>query len=579
LLEGNVPEALPQGGVLLLQYSTGKRPCTEWEVSHSKFKALAYLESGQNEIILEYATDEATEPCISKYTLTYHPMTSCPPVKLVILQAIGSKLAHEPSSVPGETFLSVAMAKFRMAAYLWQAYMGDRIDINNYGRRTFQLENLWKHSTLYSQDQETKEMRNEAPVYNIILDKSVDELKQLSETDMISCVERALMKRFKIQYGNQGYFACMFLDAEWDDTNKALMGAISYGGRGKLFASRLNLALFGAHLTFSYPSSINTVPQAFSNATATPGLPGITQGECASLGIGSHLKQVGHMLGLPNQADGIMGNEYTQFARAFSFQNNSKALEPQLHPLDIIRLRHHPLFQSPFIANDRDGVRYNTGIVIWGGCKSTISINSRAGITAIEILLSRDNVCNHWLDLLDSTGRPRSNFQLHLAEILKQVPSSRSLNRFLSHPGPFALRILTADGKSTPVMDFTHFATRLVSRIPGDKRKVSRSQLIGTPAPNSTHGSVILPQSVHLLAVKVYSTRRSVVGMEFVLTDETKLFGARTNDRPVEFEFAWGMGEMIMGLELRVKQHVCGLSFFTTLGRQSEWFGGALGIE
>jgi hypothetical protein len=502
-------------------------------------------------------------------------MDSCQRVKLVMLQARSSKLALESSSAPGETFLSVTTAKFRMAAYLWQAYLGDRMHNSNYGRRTFQLESVEQHSTMYSQDQETGQKRREAPIYNVILDRTVDELKLLSETEMISCVERALANQFgEEQEHNIRHFACMFLDAEWDDTNKALLGAISYGGRR---TSRCpNLALFGAHLTFSYPSSIDTVLQAFKNGTPTPGLPGTTKGECASLGIGTHLKQVGYMLDLPDQTEGIMGKEFAQFGRAFSFQDSSKGVEPQLHFLDMIRLRYHPLltFQMPFLEIESDLLPNTSGIVIWGKSKAKVSINSWAGITAIEILLSADSVCHHWLNMLDANRRPRSKVQLRLTDVLKQIPPSRSRTRFLSPSGPFALRILTTDGSVTPIGNFTEFARGLTRRVPGDKRNISRSQPIGTAAENSTRTSIVFPRSLKMLAVKVYSTSNSVVGLEFVFTGGTKLFGARNSDMPsiVKFELTKEY-ETLMGLELRVKRQVCGMRLFTSLGKQSVWFG------
>jgi Putative peptidase family len=567
-------------GTLSVRYVRNQSPTTTWPVSDSKFKALVYLNSGPNSFSLEFSPAGSRHKYHSSHHLIYHPMTSCPAIKLVIVHTKDSKYAEMNTSYSGTTALSIAMAKYRMAAYLWQVFTAEEMGSRESPRRTFQLENEWCESTLFSQDIHSDEMRNEAPVHVVSLDNTLDEVRNMSESDFVRSVETALMSRFSTSDRQPTYFSCLFMDSEWDKTNRKFKQGYVYGGPGIINSKRISLAIYGDHVLSAYPSSIDRVTAAFSDEAPTAGAIESVKWKCATSGIGAHLQQVYHMLGLPKQAYGIMSDESINIASMFSLYASHKMPTPKLHPLDAIRLRHQATMRTPFAPMER--IRPHTALAFWGVSETAIFISSRAGLTAIEIYNPGDKACKHWINLLDKRGSPRYTYQLSLHEIMKQSINGRAPSRLSFRPGPYSLMVLTADGNSTPIVDFEKFARRLMASEQGNKSQTFKSCKVGASVSDSTPSLIQFPQSSRMLGLTVYHTPGvCITGIEFSFEGDQKLlFGNRNGDSGKDWRLRAIDGELLLGMELCVQDSLQGLRLFTSTGRLSPWFGNATpGIE
>ena len=105
-----------------------------------------------------------------------------PPLDLVILMGRDSEGTFDavPERKQREgNGLETAVRKFKMAAYLWQAFTGEQMNRNNFGRRCFRLEEEWQPGSLSQRDAETPSMRNEAKIHIVRTDKTVAELRDL----------------------------------------------------------------------------------------------------------------------------------------------------------------------------------------------------------------------------------------------------------------------------------------------------------------------------------------------------------------------------------------------------------------
>lgn len=519
-------------------------------------------------------------------------MTSCPPIRLVLLTPKGSAYAAEDPNA-GTTMLSVAMAKYRMAAYLWQAYIAEAMNHETGIRRTFQLENEWKESTLFSHDFLTNEMRSEAPVHAVVLDKNREEIRAASHADILASIETALSNNFSIPKGQKSYFACMLLDSADEHAP-----GFTYAGPGKLTGERLNLAVYHDASLPAYPSSIDRVTAAFSDESpAPPHSPDPTAWRSASRAIGAHLREVARMLGLPDQASGLASDECVRLAAAFSSHAAARLLLPplraplRLHPLDALRLRHHPTLRSPLGPPERPA-RAGTAPALWAVGDGALFVGSAAGVVAVEVYGPGELVCRRWMAVADRHGMPRFTVQVSLADILKLTSSppaaagsgaaARPSSRLSMRAGPYTLRILTADGVTTPVVDFESVVRKLTApALPGfsSKRRAYKSGPAGTPAPGSHLHTAIFPPSKRMIGVVVYhdpGTR--VAGVEFLFEgEENLLVGSRDGEASKEWALRITDGEMLMGIEARVDGQVRGLRLFTSTGRASPWFGGAEG--
>lgn len=169
--------------------------------------------------------------------INYLPATTSPPVQLVILLGKDSPGTFDavPERIQREgNDLDAATCKFRMAAYLWQAFTGEQMYRNGFGRRCFRFEEEWQSGTLTFRDRESGQMRSEAKIHVVRSEKTVKELRDLNVAqqydkaahsgDLFSIAMRAMKNHFKPTPGQKQYVSVLLLDAHWDTKAKTITG-------------------------------------------------------------------------------------------------------------------------------------------------------------------------------------------------------------------------------------------------------------------------------------------------------------------------------------------------------------------
>jgi hypothetical protein len=609
LIFGQIGETTnkPLDGSLTVNHHQARFPPTCWPVHDSYFKALVHLEPGWNRIRLDFSSPKVSSGNTSVPThatfinINYLPLTQSPPLQLAIVLGHDSPGTYDtpPERMQREgNGLELAIKKFRMAAYLWQAFTGEQMNRYGFGRRCFRFEDAWEPGTLSYQDWGNNEFRTQAKIHVIRSKRSVAEIRDLERAqqygpgtkkgELFDIAAEAIKDYFHITPGNQLYVSCMFLDTQWDTKEKTIRGHAALGGG----MSDLQLGIFGSQALHSYPSSIEEVFQAFHDCTRTDtafvandcGESG-SNWEAANIGIGAHLHETGHLFGCPHQESGVMLRDYVTFNRTFScrepYSTRTKSPGQRLvlppdeckwHRLDVLRFRFHPCFRIPIDSNlNGDG-----SVQVWtvdpgqGGVIAT----SKSGIAWVELYAEGDDVCHHWREFPEMDGQyPR---QVALDEValrsdLKDKQKSK-----------LKVEVFSAGGGSHVIEDFSRLANQKTARVkmPGG-RFGYRGIKLGYSQMDGSQPQEIILDSAHiqtklLLSIKVYHGS-AVDGLEFIYEDSTsQLFGKRGGS-PTEFTLDTRRGELLLGFALRAGLWIDGIQILTSLGRKSEWFGNANG--
>ncbi|KAJ8607584.1 hypothetical protein MRB53_040215 [Persea americana] len=434
----------PVDGSLTVHHHQDNFPAQMWPVNDSHFKALVYLQPGPNRLRLDFSSPHVQNNTThsSWLNINFLPLISAPPIQLCII--LGKDSPGTYDAVPDRAEkegndLKQAIRKFRMAAYLWQAFTGEQMNRNGLGRRCFRYEEEWQPGTLSYRDVETGQMRNEAKIHVIRSDRTVDEIRDLDlaqqhhgarrNGDLFNVAMDAARQHFKPQNGRRQYVSCLFLDAHWDKEVGTIRGHAALGGGD----GTVQLAIFGGQAIQSYPSHLEEVVPAFTDCTKTDtnyvandANESGSNWEAVNIGIGAHLHETGHLLGCPHQESGVMLRDYTRLHRTFltreeySTRTNESGMRLVLphdecawHRLDALRFRYHPCFQIPSDTTPPS----DTAVRVWSVDNSTLLISSGAGIAWIEIMPEGDIECHHWLEYSDhQPSAPNAPRQIALTE-------------------------------------------------------------------------------------------------------------------------------------------------------------------
>ncbi|KAF2033347.1 hypothetical protein EK21DRAFT_59100 [Setomelanomma holmii] len=605
LIFGQVGESTqrPLDGSLTVNHHQGRFPPTCWPVYDSYFKALVHLEPGWNRIRLDFTSPKVSSgnssvPAHASFiNINYLPLTHSPPLQLAIILGHDSPGTYDapPERMQREgNGLDLAVKKFRMAAYLWQAFTGEQMNRYGFGRRCFRFEDSWEQGTLSFQDWGSNQFRTQAKVHVIRSKRSVAEIRDLERAqqyspgskkgELFDIAAEACKDYFHITPGNKLYVSCMFLDSTWDTNEKVIRGHAALGGG----VPDLQLGIFGSQALHSYPSSIEEVFQAFQDCTRTDtafvandcGESG-SNWEAANIGIGAHLHETGHLFGCPHQESGVMLRDYVTFNRTFScrepYSTRTKSPGQRLvlqqdeckwHRLDVLRFRFHPCFRIPLDGN----VNGDGSVQVWtvdsgqGGVIAT----SKSGIAWVEMYAEGDDVCHAWREFADLDSQyPR---QVSLDEVsLRSELKSNQKSRM-------KVEVFSAGGGSHVIEDFSQLANQKIARvkIPGGRWGYRGSKLGFSQMEGSEPQEIILDsahiQTKLLLSIKVWHGL-AVDGLEFVYEDSTsQLFGKREG-APTDFPLDTRKGELLLGFALRAGLWIDGIQILTSLGRKSEWFG------
>ncbi len=610
-------------------------PSVSWPVHDSRFKALVYLMPGANRLRFDFSSPKlansgSSNPIHASY-LTVHmiPPVGAPPLQLAIILAKDSPGTFDavPARIEREgNGLEIAIRKFRMAAYLWQAFTAEQMWRNKLGRRTFRFEEEWTTGAANHRDRENGTLRSEARIHVIRTDKTVAELRDLnraqqnkSATDaggLYGITADAVRDYFKPLPGQHLYVSALLLDAHWDTNSKTIVGHAALGGN----VGDIHLGIFGSHCLQSYPASFEEIVPAFTDCTPTDtnhvGNDCNDAGsswEAANIGIGAHLHETGHLFGLPHQESGVMLRDYVTLNRtfltreAYSTRTRSKGGpvsqqdECTWHRLDCLRFRSHPCFRLPNdpVLNPDDSVH---GWPMEGGA---LAVTAATGVSYVEIYADGDDVCRAWIEYPPENGAPvRRLVTLSEADLRAKLPEQQGGGK---RKGKLRISVKSYGGGSLEVEDFTALCckeaacVKIPSAVPGlpktalRGKKLGLSQMEGSAPCEFVFTSVLADHRV--LSRVVFYHGFAVDGIEFVYDDDSRqLFGKKggkeggsTFDMGMDLLYAapnvdlapmltdWVVdirrGEYITGFFVRSGFWIDAIQVLTSLGRRSPLYG------
>ena len=502
------------------------------------------------------------------------PLATSPPLQLVILLGKDSPGTYDavPERVQREgNGLDTAVRKYKMAAYLWQAFTAEQMYRNGFGRRCFRFEEEWQLGSLTGRDAGTSQMRNEARIRIVRTEKTVAELRDLNRAqqndtatnggDLFSIAKDAVQDHFKPIPGQKQYVSVLLLDAHWDTTVQTITGHAALGGG----AGDIQLAIFGSQALQSYPTSIEEVVPAFSDCTRTDTSfvanaynESGSNWEAANIGIGAHLHEVGHLFGCPLQESGVMLRDYVKLNRTFlcresySTRTRSQGLrlclpqdECSWHPLDTLRFRHHPCFRLP---TDMP-LHMDDSIQIWAIDNGKMVVTAATGIAFIEIFTEGDDICHAWMECSNNDGGISGGLsrQVMLAEsdVKARLPDDKKNKRI-------KITIHSGGQAEQTVEDFSQFKSKsAIVKLPNGQPGFRGSKLGASQQEGSHPQEVLLEsaiiQSRLLTSIKVFHGL-AIDGVEFFYEDSTsQLFGKRGGQTGGS-EFMFGKPSMPMML-------------------------------
>ena len=598
----------PIDGSLTVCHHQENFPPTRWPVCDSHFKALVYLQPGPNRLRLDFTSpklskEHSSTPHSSWININFLPLISSPPLQLCILVAKDSPETYDavPERIQKEgNGLATAIRKFRMAAYLWQAFTAEQMNRNGFGRRCYRYEEEWQHGSLTWKDLETGQMRNEAKIHVIRMNKTVKEIQDLDiaqqydpakrKGDLFSIATDAVRAHFAPRPGQKQYVSCMFLDSHWDKKVGTIRGHAALGGGD----DTIKLAIFGSQALQSYPAHMEEVVPAFSDCTRTDTNyvandcnEGGSNWEAANIGIGAHLHETGHLLGCPHQESGVMLRDYVRLNRTFTcrepYSTRTKQQGQRLclpkdecawHRLDSLRFRFHPCFQLP----TDQALTADPSVQIWTVDNGTVLVAALTGVAWIEIFPEGDDVCHHWIEYIDQNNPGAAPRQVTLTEqdLRQRLPEEKRKKKL-------RLEAFSCGGAKIEVDDFAKLASKEGKVKLPDGRAGFRSSKLGFSQMQGSQPSEVILASCWkkkelLLAVRVYHGS-SVDGLEFIYEDGNhELFGKRGGKQGgSDFALDHRRGEVIIGFYLRAGLWIDGIQILTSTGRRSEVFGNANG--
>ncbi|KAI5859916.1 putative peptidase family-domain-containing protein [Durotheca rogersii] len=608
LVNGTVGEAQQnslEGNVIVCRLDDGFPP-TYWPVCDSQFKALVYLMPGPNKLRFDFSSPKlansgSSNPIHSTY-ITVHmvPPTNSPPLQLAILVAKDSPGVFDavPARVAREgNNLETAIRKFRIAAYLWQAFTAEQMWRNKFGRRVFRFEEEWTTGTSNYRDRELGTMRSEARIHVIRSDKTLAEIRDLERAqqnpkatkqgELFSIAADAVKNYFKSLPGQTQYVSVLILDSHWDTASKTITGHAALGGN----SGDLHLGIFGSHCLQSYPTSFEEVVPAFTDCTPTD--TNFVANDCnecgssweaANLGIGAHLHETGHLLGCPHQENGVMLRDYVRLNRSFVAQEAystrtksiggpvSQAGECTWHRLDCLRFRSHPCFRLP---ND-PVLNSDASVQAWPVENGQVQVTAATGVSFIEIYPEGDGVCHTWIEYPLENGPVQRNISLTEQELRDRLPEGKRRSKL-------RVCIKSHGGGDLEIRDFHNLCSKASSLKLASGKSAYRSDKLGfSQMEGSTPQEFIFTsatQKNRVLSRIVFYHGFALDGLEFFYDDDSsQLFGKRGGKPGGDtFEMDIRRGECITGFCVRSGVWIDAIQVLTSLGRKSPLYGNMAG--
>ncbi|CAG8750270.1 888_t:CDS:2, partial [Racocetra fulgida] len=161
--------------------------------------------------------------------------------------------------ISGDNSLDVVKAKFRCAAYLWQAFTAEQM-----------------YHTLSNQE---SSLRQTAKIHIVRTQYTLKELldperaqqyhpppgtPSTTKKDFYSIFMDAL-NEYGAPFDKQCYVAGLILDSHWDPKMKLIRGHAALGGGNSV----IRLGIFGSHTTHAWPRFLEEVVDCFQDETQT----------------------------------------------------------------------------------------------------------------------------------------------------------------------------------------------------------------------------------------------------------------------------------------------------------------------
>jgi hypothetical protein len=614
------PRTQPLDGNVTVYHHQDNFPSIGWPVTASHFKALVHLVPGPNRLRFDFVSPKlstgSTHPAIHSawICINYLPLVNTPPLHLVIMMGRDSDGTYDavPERAEREgNGLETAIRKYRTAAYLWQAFTGEQMFRNNFGRRCFRFEEEWQSGSLSCRDSAIGQMRNEAKIHIVRSEKTVAELRDLNIAQQYSDAQRkdelfdiakeAVRKHFNPQPGQQQYVAVLLLDSHWDTGSQTITGHAALGSSG----DDIKMAIFGSHCLQSYPSCLEEVVDAFSDCTRTDtnyvandcGEAG-SNWESANIGIGAHLHEVGHLFGCPHQESGIMLRDYVRLGRSFltkepfSTRTKTQGLKVCLpndecgwHRLDALRFRFHPCFRLPSDASPSS----DDSVQVWPVENGKILFTASSGIAWIELYAEGEDFCHTSIEYLgtesSSNGLPKQVMvtETELRQKIFGIEKEKLFGAEKEKKKKLRLVVVSGTLGSYTVEDVGQLKSKnSLVKLPKSQSGYKSGKLGQSSLDGSEPEQVLLEcafiQSKLLTSIKVYHGQ-ALDGIEFCYEDlTTQLFGKR-GGKPGgdEFVFDTRRGEILLGFYVRAGLWIDGVEILTSMGRKSGFYGNASG--
>ncbi|CAG7989230.1 unnamed protein product [Penicillium olsonii] len=609
------PRQQPLDGNVTVYHHQDNFPSLGWPVTASHFKALVHLVPGPNRLRFDFVSPKlstgSAHPAIHSawICINYLPLVNTPPLQLVVLLGKDSDGTYDavPERAEREgNGLDMAIRKYRMAAYLWQAFTGEQMYRNNFGRRCFRFEEEWQSGSLSRRDLTQAQMRNEAKIHVVRSEKTVAELRDLNiaqqndkaekKDELFNIAKQAVRNHFQPQPGQKQYVSVLLLDSHWDTQSQLVTGHAALGSAD----DDIKMAMFGSHCLQSYPSCLEEIVDAFTDCTRTDtnhvandcGDAG-SNWEAANLGIGAHLHEVGHLFGCPHQESGVMLRDYVQLNRTFltkePFSTRTKAQglkvclpndECGWHRLDALRFRFHPSFKLPTDASPKS----DDSVQVWPVESGKILFTATSGIAFMELYAEGDTFCHKYIEYLNTENSPNGlPRQVTVTETeLRQrlYGTEKEKKKNLKN-----IKVVVVSGSlgSYTVENISDLRSKnALVKLPKSQSGYKSGRL-GHGTMEGTQQEQLLLECASiktklLTSIKVYHGC-ALDGIEFCYEDATtQLFGKR-GGKPGGDEFILDTrrGEILLGFYVRAGQWIDGIEILTSLGRKSGVYGNASG--